>query len=93
MPNKTPHTLETTIIFAAIALLTVLDMGMERIHPCIYHVNVDWRSAGEAHLLLDVYVLPSTKGVTHMVGCSLGAITTIIINTMMNQMTIIFWLL
>lgn len=79
MPNKTPHTLGTTIIFTAIALLTVLDMGMGRIHLCIYHVNVDWRPAGDVHLLLDVYVLPSTKVVTHMVGCSLGAITVTII--------------
>lgn len=93
MPNKTSDTLGTTIIFAAIALLTVLDMGTGRIQPCIYYVYADWRPVGEVHLLLDMYVLYSTKGVTHMLGCSLGVITKMIINTMMNLLTIILGLL
>lgn len=90
MPNKTPHTLGTAIIFAVIVFLTVLDMRMERIQPCIYHVNMDWWPAGRVPLLLDVHMLPVTKEPTHMVGCSLDAITMTMINTMMNQLTIIF---
>lgn len=92
MSSKTPHTLRTAAIYAAIALLTVLDEGMSRVSPYIYHVNVNWRPAGEMRLLL-VYILPNTNGVTHMVGCSLGAITTAVTSIMMNQLTIIFWLL
>jgi len=61
MPNKTPLTLGTTIILAAIVLLTVLDMGMGGIQPCICHIKMNGRPAGEVHLLLDVYLLPSTK--------------------------------
>lgn len=54
--------------FGAIPWLTILDKGWgvsKLVPPCIYHVNVDWRPAEEVHLLLDVYVLPSTKAVTH----------------------------
>lgn len=93
MPNKTPYTLGTKITFAAIALLTALDMGTGRIQPGVYYVYVDWRPVGEVHLLLDEYMLYNTKGVTRMLGCSLGTITKMIINAMMNQLTIIWGLL
>lgn len=57
--------------------------------PCIFHFNMNWRPAGEANLLLGIYVLFSMKEVTHTVGCSLG-ITTTIINAVVNQLAIIF---
>lgn len=74
MPDKTPYTLGTKITFAAIALLTALDMGTGRIQPGVYYVYVDWRPVGEVHLLLDEYVLYNTKGVTidHNLGASVA---------------------
>lgn len=82
------------ITYDTISLLAIMDMGWgESLLPLpyIYNINVDRRPIGQVQLLLEVYILPNTEAVTH--GCSLGDITTTIINTMMILLTIILFLM
>lgn len=76
------------IMYGTISLLAIMNMGRGEsllLPPCIYNINVDRRPTGWGQLLLEVYMLPSTKAVHYV-------LTTTIVNTMMNLLTIILFL-